>query len=79
MKPFKVALLRALSSHVTQCNSALSLIPLLQVTLVIISDLDGVTEEEVETLQCLIQNLMVLIDIKVLHIVYPLSTLECTY
>jgi hypothetical protein len=64
-KPFRVALLRAMSDQVCQCESALSLIPLLQVALVILSDLDGSTDAEIKVVEGLMRNLLDIMKMKV--------------
>lgn len=64
-RPFRIALLKAMSAQVKTCDSALSLIPLLQVVLVILSELDGSTEEEINVVNSLIRNLLDLMKIKV--------------
>ena len=64
-KPFRIALLKAMSDQVSECESALSLIPLLQVALVILSELDGNTEAEIKVVEGLMKNLLEIMNLKV--------------
>ncbi|ODM96234.1 E3 ubiquitin-protein ligase UBR4, partial [Orchesella cincta] len=58
IRPFRLAIMKAISTHIAECKDALSVIPLLQVLLVILAELDGSYEEEVEIVETLVQRLM---------------------
>jgi len=64
-KPFRIALLRALAARVAICTSAVSLIPILQVALQILSDLDGSTDEETRVVEGLMAALLHLMNMGV--------------
>lgn len=65
IRPFRLAIMKAISNQITDCKDALSIIPLLQVLLVILAELDGTMDEEVETVEILVQKLMDMMNLTV--------------
>lgn len=64
-KPFRLALLKAISNQITDSRDALSIIPLLQVMLVILAELDGNTEEEVGVVEKVVKRLLEMMNFNV--------------
>jgi len=60
-KPLRLALMKAISSKITDCEDALSVIPLLQVLLVILAELDGGGEEETAAVETMVTKLLAMI------------------
>jgi E3 ubiquitin-protein ligase UBR4 len=64
-KPFRLALLKAISNQMSDSKDALSIIPLLQVMLVILAELDGNTEEEVTVVETVVKRLLEIMNFTV--------------
>lgn len=65
IRPFRLAIMKAITNQIGDCKDALSVIPLLQVLLVILAELDGTMEEEVEIVENLVQRLMEMMNLSV--------------
>lgn len=64
-KPFRLALLKAISNQISDSKDALSIIPLLQVMLVILAELDGNTDEEVASVETVVKRLLEMMNFNV--------------
>lgn len=65
IRPFRLAIMKAIANQITDCKDALSVIPLLQVLLVILAELDGTMDDEVEIVENLVQRLMDMMNLTV--------------
>jgi len=64
-KPFKLALMKSIASEIPACKDALSIVPLLQVLLVILQDLDGGTEDEIVVVEAVVKRLLEMMNLTV--------------
>lgn len=65
IRPFRLAIMKAISNQIADCEDALSVIPLLQVLLVILAELDGSCDDEVEIVETLVKRLMDMMNLSV--------------
>jgi hypothetical protein len=64
-KPFRLALMKSIAIEISACKDALSIIPLLQVTLVILQELDGNSDEEVVVVEAVVKRLLEMMNLTV--------------
>lgn len=64
-KPFRLALMKVISDKIVYCTNPLTVIPLLQVLLVIITELDGTSVEERQAIENMVQQLLRVIKLEV--------------